>query len=60
MGEGKGREGFGVIRYDLRVSPLPAHGGQGFLFLILILVTAHSLFLSQGGETDQKKNKKKK
>lgn len=29
-GEGEGGE-FGMIRYDLRVSPLPACGGQAFL-----------------------------
>lgn len=37
------------MRYDVRVSPLPAHGGQSFLFPILVVTC--SLFLSEGRET---------
>lgn len=41
--------GFWVIGYDMTVSPLPAHGGQ--CFLILVLVATRSFCLSQGRET---------
>lgn len=55
--EGEGG-GFWVIRSDMTVSPLPAHGGQCFLFLVLVVT--RSFCLSQGREMGGKKKKERK
>lgn len=48
MGEWVRGGGFGM-RCDVRVSLLPAHEGQSFLFPVLVVTC--SLFLSEGRET---------
>lgn len=51
-GRGTGEGGFGMIRYNVNMKSLPAHGGQGFLSPVLMMI--HSSFLKEEKQGNKK------